>query len=266
MTITLTYPEGCALVAGGTGNVGAGVTRGLARAGLPVTFTYLSNKDRALALEKQLRDEGLNVFAQHMDMGDTASIDAAIDFAVSKGGRLHTIACPVGAPVPFNNIMDFDIAEVERFFDTDAMAYYRLFHQAIPVLRAGGGGTITATTTVGTRRVIAYDGISPFSKGAVESLLRQMAAEEAPHGIRCNGVGIVLTVDMPFEVLRAYSNRLDSPLRERHSALMEQLIHMIRFDRPNKPDEAGDLFAFLASEQASFITGQIIAIDGGATL
>lgn len=266
MTITLTYPEGCALVAGGVGNVGAGVTRRLAQAGLPVTFTYLSNEERALALERKLRDEGLDVFARRMDMGDPASIDAAIDFAVARGGRLHTVACPVGAPVPFNNLMDFDIAEVERFFDTDGMAYYRLFHQAVPVLRAGGGGTITATTTVGTRRVIAYDGISPFSKGAVEAMLRQIAAEEAPHGIRCNGVGIILTVDISFEMLRAYSNRLEPPLRDRHAALMEQLIRMIRLGRPNRPEEAGDLFAFLASEQAAFITGQIIAIDGGGTL
>jgi NAD(P)-dependent dehydrogenase (short-subunit alcohol dehydrogenase family) len=266
MAIKLTYPEGCALVAGGTGSVGAGVTRRLAEAGLPVVFTYAGNEARAAALEAELREAGLTVWARRMEMRDPASIDAAIDFAVANGGRLHTVACAAGAPVPFNRIADFDIAEVERFFDSDGMAYYRLLHRVVPVLRAGGGGSITVTTTIATRRVIAYDGISPFSKGAVEALIRQLAAEEGCHGIRCNAVPIGWITNETIETMRAGIERLDSPKRERLSELIEQIIESIRLGRPGRPQEAGDLFAWLASDQASFVTGQSIAIDGGVTL
>ncbi|MET0378235.1 MAG: SDR family oxidoreductase [Spongiibacteraceae bacterium] len=266
MTIQLTYPEGCALVAGGTGSVGAGVTRQLAKAGLPVTFTYCGNQAKAAALEKELTDAGLKVFACRMDMSDPASIDAAIKRAIDNGGRLHTVACATGAPVPFNNIADFEIAEVEKFFDTDAMSYYRLFHQVVPVLRASGGGSITATTTIATRRVIAFDGISPFSKGAVEALLRQLAAEEAPYGIRCNAVPIGWITDLTSDAMLQWTASLASPQRERLTTLLNQLNDIIRLERPGRPEEAGNLFAYLASDQASFITGQSIAIDGGATL
>ncbi|HEY3696123.1 SDR family NAD(P)-dependent oxidoreductase [Phenylobacterium sp.] len=265
MTIQLTFPEGCALVAGGAGSVGAGVTRTLAQAGLHVTFTYLSNSARAERLAEQMRDEGLDVRARQMDLRDAASIDAALAFAQANGGRLHTVACASGAPVPFDNLADFDIAAVEDFFSADGMANYRLVNRAVPVLRSGGGGSITLCTTIALYRVIAYDGISPFSKGAVEALVRQIAWEEARHGIRCNAVPISW-VESETAHYDGQLESMPSPRRERVIALMTQIKEMLRMPGPARPDEAGALFAFLASDQARFITGQSIAIDGGATL
>jgi NAD(P)-dependent dehydrogenase (short-subunit alcohol dehydrogenase family) len=266
MTIQLTYPDGCAIVAGGTGNVGAGVTRRLAEAGLPVTFTYVANADRALALEAKLRGEGLKVWARQMDMGDPASIDSAIAFAQEQGGRLHTVTCTAGARVPFNTIADFDIATVERFFDTDAMAYYRLVHQAVPVLRAGGGGSITLCTTIALTRCIAFDGISPFSKGAVDALVRQVAWEEGRNKIRCNAVPISWIAPYTAEEIDAAVARMAPPENERAAVMVNHIKSMIRMPGPGKPEMAGDLFAFLASDQASFLTGQSITVDGGITL
>lgn len=266
MAIQLTYPTGSALVAGGTGSIGSGITRQLALAGLPVTFTYCGNEARAKTLEQTLRAEGLNVFAYRMDLCDPASIDAAIKQTVANGGRLHTVACAAGAQVPFNAMADFSIEEIEQFFATDAMAYYKLFHRVIPVLRAGGGGTITATTTMALQRVIAYDGISSFSKGAVEAALRQLAGEEAVNGIRCNAVPIGWVGNFTIEMMRGMIAHMPSPIAERFQALIEQINSSIRLGRAGTPEEAGNLFAFLASDQASYITGQRIAMDGGALL
>lgn len=266
MSIQLTYPTGSALVAGGTGSIGAGITRQLARAGLPVTFTYCGNEVRAKTLENELRAEGLRVFACRMDLCDPVSIDAAIEQAVANGGRLHTVACASGAPVPFNAVADFSIEEIEQFFARDAMAYYKLFHRVVPVLRASGGGSITATTTMALQRVIAYDGISSFSKGAVEAVLRQLAGEEAVNGIRCNAVPIGWVGNFSIEMMRGMIASMPSPLGERFEALINQINGMIRLGRPGTPEEAGNLFAFLASDQASYITGQRIALDGGALL
>ena len=100
MTIELTFPEGVTLVAGGTGNVGAGITRRLAEAGLPVVFTYRGNAARAEALAETLKGEGLKAWARQMDMTDAASIDAAIAFAEAQGGPLRTVACAAGAHAP----------------------------------------------------------------------------------------------------------------------------------------------------------------------
>ncbi len=266
MSIELTYPDGCALVAGGAGKVGVGVTRRLAEAGLPVVFTYVSGAERATAIEADLRGRGLKVWARQMDMRDPASIDAAIDFSREVGGRLHTVACAAGAPVPFDNLADFDIKTVEDFVDADGMAYYRLVNRAVPVLRAGGGGSITLCTTIALFRVIAFDGISPFSKGAVDAMMRQIAWEEAAHGIRCNAVPISWIMPGDGSQFDTYIATLESPRRERLSTLIGQVKAMMRVAGPAAPEEAGDLFAFLASDQARFITGQSIAIDAGATL
>ena len=266
MTIRLSFPAGSAFVAGGTGNVGAGVVRRLAQAGLDVTFTYRSNRAGAEALQQDLLRRQLNARAVPMDTADEISIDAALDLAEDYGGPLRTVACVMGAPVPFNRIADFAIEEVEAFVSADALACYRVVHAVVPRLRANGGGSITIATTIATARVIDYDGVSPFSKGALQALVQQVAAEEAEHGIRCNDVAIGLVVDASLEEVASVALLLDSPVRERFEALMTQMEGLLRLRRPASPDEAGNLFAFLASDQAAFITGQRVAIDGGITL
>lgn len=266
MAIELTFPKGSALVAGGTGTVGQGVVRRFAAAGTPTVFTYFSRKDEAHALQDELRAKSCDVAAVRMDFGDQASIDGVLADAVAKHGRIHSLACAAGMKVWFNNMADFTAEEVSRYMEGDAIAYFRLFQRAIPVLRAGGGGSLTACTTIALRRHIKFDGISPFSKGAVEALVRQLAAEEAEHGIRVNAVPIGwVTEAAPAELIAAL--RQDpSPRSKMLVELMEQLTGLVRLGRPARLSEAGDLFVYLASNQASYITGQSIALDGGATL
>lgn len=270
MPITLTFPEGGALVPGGTGRVGEGIVRRLAEAGVPLVFTYRSSGERAAALESELRQAGHRVWAQPMELTDVGSIRAALDRVAGECGRLHTVAVGSGVPVGFNTLMDFDIEEIERFMSGDALGTYRLFHAAVPVLRANGGGSLIACSTIATRRVIAFDGMSPLSKGSVDALVRQVAAEEARHGIRCNGVAIGWVDHMTMEQVRDWIPR-DNPVEpgtveERLTVLLNQMMEIVRLGRPGTLAEAGNLFAFLASEQASYITGQIVALDGGATL
>jgi len=266
MALTLTYPQGYALVAGGTGTVGGGVVRQLARAGVAVIFTYHTNATAAVALEEELNNQGLRVCGRALDLEDVAAIDSLLAFGETWGGRLHTLAIAAGAPIIFKGMAEMEIAEVESFMARDALAYYKLIHRGIPRLRAGGGGSITVTTTIASYRVIAYDGISPFSKGAVEALIRQLAAEEASHGIRCNSVPIGWITDRSPGDWNNDLAALPSPVKERLGTLVDQLRDIIRLGRAGTPEEAGNLFAFLASDQAAFITGQHIAIDGGATL
>jgi NAD(P)-dependent dehydrogenase (short-subunit alcohol dehydrogenase family) len=262
----LTFPDGGVLVAGGTGNVGTGVVRVLAEARLPVVFTYRNREDAARELERSIVDAGLRARAVPMDMGDVASLDGAIDAAEAFGGPLRTVACATGATVPFDRLADFAIADVESFFDGDVLAYYRFVHQVVPRLRASGGGSITVTSTIATDRVIDWDGISSFSKGAVKAMIRQLAAEEGRHGIRCNDVGISVIVELSLEDALAGASLAPAPIGERMGELMGQLRDRVRLGRAGTPREAGNLFAFLASDQASYITGQSIAIDGGMTL
>lgn len=263
--ITLTFPAGAALVAGGTGSVGRGVVTQLAAAGLPVTFTYRGSEDAARRLAAALTADGGRVQAVRMDAGDVDSIGAAIAAAEELGGPLATVAWAVGATVPFNTIADFTVEEVAAFVEGDTMACYRFLHEVVPVLRRNGGGSVTAATTIATHRVLAYDGISPFSKGAVQALLRQLAAEEAAHGIRCNDVAVGMVFDLPVADVRTAMEGVEGVDAERLRALLDQLHDLARLGSA-QPVDAGNLFAFLASDQAAMITGQRIALDGGMTL
>jgi len=264
--LTLTYPEGSVLVAGGSGSVGSGAVTRLAEAGLPVTFTYRGNERAAHKLEKSSTEQGHRVQAVRMTAEDPASVAGALTAAEEFGGPLRTFAWAVGSRVPFNKLADFTIEEVVDFVNGDALACYRVLHQVVPALRRNGGGSITAATTIATQRVVAYDGISPFAKGAVQALLRQLAAEEAEHGIRVNDIAIGMIFDMPIEELEQLTLAGDGIDSKRMSAMLTQLRSQKRLGSSGRPGDAGNLFAFLASDQASFLTGQRIAIDGGMTL
>lgn len=270
MGLTLTFPAGGMLVTGGTGNVGGGIVRQLAKAGVPVVFTYFGNAEKANALVDEVTLSGASVWAQPMDMADSTSIQAALDMVVTKCGGIHGVACGAGNRMGFNKLMDFPLDVVERHVNHDALGYFRVFHAAVPMLRAAGGGTLTTCSTIATKRVLDYDGMSPVSKGSVDALVRQVASEEAVSGIRCNGVAIGWIEERTMEDVRARTpaEKPNDPTNEmdRIHHIVHQLTDWARLGRVGRPEEAGNLFAFLASNEASYINGQMIAVDAGASL
>ena len=270
MAITLTYPDGGALVTGGTGRLGEGIVRQFAKAGVPQVFTYLGSEARAQALADELSGDGHKVIAMRMDAEDDASVQAALDRVVSEYGRLHTVAVGAGVPVSFAKMADFSVETIEKFVAGDAMGYFRLFKAAIAIMRKSGGGAIVGCSTVATKRVIEFDGISPFSKGSLDALVRQLAFEEAENGIRVNAVAIGwidrMTVEQAREFIPAGRPDTIETQMDMTRAILDQMEGLVRFHRPGTLEEGGNLVAFLASDQASFLTGQIIDFDGGATL
>ena len=270
MALTLTFPQGGALVTGGTGRLGEGIVRQLAEAGVPQVFTYMGSEDKAKALEAELAAKGHKVIALRMDSEDQASIQAALDRVIAEYGRLHTVAVGAGVPVMFAKMADFSVETVEKFIAADALGYFRIFKAAIEIMRKTGGGSIVAVSTVAAKRVIEFDGISPFSKGSLNALVRQLAYEEAEHGIRVNAIAIGwidrLTVEEARQFIPAGRPETFETQMDMVRAILDQMQGLVRFHRPGTLEEGGNLAAFLASNQASFLTGQIIDFDGGATL
>lgn len=270
MPITLTFPIGGALVTGGTGRLGEGIVRQLSKADVPLVFTFLGNETAAMALEAELRAEGHKVIAMRMIAEDDASVQAALDRVVAEYGRLHTVAVGSGVPVTFAKMADFPIETIEKYFAGDAIGYLRLFKAAIGIMRESGGGSIVACTSIATKRVLEYDGISPFSKGSVDALIRQLAYEEAENNIRVNGIAIGWIDRILLEQADAFlpARQPGKPQEQMQffRAIFDQLNSLVRIPRLGTLEEGGNLAAFLASEQASFLTGQIINFDGGATL
>lgn len=140
MTISLTFPAGGALIAGGTGSIGQGVVEGLCRAGVPVLFTYLGggNRDserKATAKVERLSAQGYRVRSRRMDVRDSEQIEAALDELAAWTGRVHCVIATACASPVFARTADYTPEQVEHFVAGDAMAYFRLFRCAVQRMR-----------------------------------------------------------------------------------------------------------------------------------
>lgn len=264
MSLALTFDPGAVLVSG-CGRVGAGVVRVLAQAGVPVLFTYNRDAARAAELAAFVEAAGGRVKARQMDLTDTGSIKAALEDAADFGGGVRHIVSSGGPMMPFGPMADLDAKHVAAFFDADAMGSLRLAQAAIPHLR-DSGGSIAFCTTIANFRIVNYDGASPFSKGAVEALMRQIAYEEAKYKIRSNSVAVSWVSDLSREEQFKDVSAAPEPQLTYINALINQMYDGTPLERPAMSDEAGYLFAFLASQQAAYLTGQTFRFDGGFAL
>jgi len=265
--VALTFPPGAALVAG-SGNIGAAVTRRLARAGVPVVFTYQKNAQRAHALQQELTAQGCAAQAEQLDFEDPAAVQSVVEETARRHGRLHTVVYCSGPNIPFLRIREMPAETLAYHFRADTLGCFRLFQHAIPLLEAGGGGSLTACVSMANHRALETDGLSTIPKAAVESIVRQIAAEEAANKIRANAVpiGWVGGFANSFAEARAYTATMTGPEAPATHALMEKIMSWIRMGRPGTGEEAANIVAFLASDQASYVTGCLIPADGGAIL
>jgi 3-oxoacyl-[acyl-carrier protein] reductase len=269
MSLSLTYPaHGAAFVAGG-GVIGRAVVERFARAGVPVLLGYLGNAERADAIAVETTAAcGTPVTARRVDLRSSVEIVGALDFAVQAYGRVHTVVYASGPTLQFAPVRELPPDRVEAFILGDTMCCYRLFHHALAYLAAGGGGSLVSCATLANYRVIDNDALSSLPKAAIESLVRQIAAEEAPRGIRANaiGVGWIGGWANTFAEARAACAQMPTDVAAKVTPMIEQMISLIRMQRPGSGGDAADLIAYLASDQALYITGQTVGVDGGASL
>lgn len=262
MSPQLSYPgQGAVLVAGGGGIVGRAVVNRFAAAGLPVAFTYLGNAERAAEVERESGARGYR-----LDLRDSTATREVLATIAANHDGLHSVIYTAGPTLEFAPVRDLAPERAEAFLLGDTMCCYRLFHHALALLP--DGGSLVACVTMANRRVIDNDLLSALPKAAIESLVRQVAAEEAPRRIRSNAValGWIGGWASTYEEAFAASANFPPGVREPVEAMLKQMVSLIRLQRPGKPQEAAETIAWLASEQAAYVTGQVVAVDGGAGL
>lgn len=251
------YASGAALIAGGSGGIGQAIAELLAAAGSNIAVTYRGNREAAEMLVARLEATGRRAAAFQLDLRDAAAVARVHAEVLDRFGGLHTAIYAAGPYINMRYISDLAPQLFEETVGTDVFGAYNFLHHAIAGLRAARGVAIGLGTPA-IRRYAKKDVMSSAPKAAIESLIKGIAAEEGRNGIRANMVGVGAISDGMFHRLVA-----EGDFDDRFIQATKNTVALGRFGTAM---EIANVVDFLASDAASYVTGQTLMVDGGFAL
>ncbi|MEU1431587.1 SDR family oxidoreductase [Nocardia sp. NPDC005746] len=248
------HRAGAALVLGASGGLGGACARMLLDRGSHIGLTYFRSPQSLDGLLTTAQTAGPRARAWQLDLSDADRTGEVVGQVAAEFGGIHTLVYAAGPHVPMRHLSKIAPADFRGQILDDVSGFFNAVHAALPHLRETKG-SIVAITTAGTARFPVRDGLSIAPKGAVEALVRGIAAEEGRFGVRANSVGPGMTTDGMADRLIA-SGDLDAHALE----ITKNNIPLRRF---GDAQDIAEAVCFLASDRADFISGQKLDIDGG---
>lgn len=243
------------LVTGGSRGIGAATVKLFARAGADVVFCYHRSREAAQQVEQEARKHGTRVEALKADVGRMPDAKKLVRFTCERLGRLDILVANAGIwnfeDAPIDKLAEREWDEMVR---VNLKGVYNVIHHAVPHMIAQRSGRIIAISSTAGQRGEAFHSHYAATKGGIISLVKTLSTELARHNILVNCVapGWVDT-DMAKPVLETKVGR-------------KFAFGQIPLGRVATPDEIAGPILFLASDLATFMTGEIVNINGGAVL
>ena len=240
-----------AFVTGGSRGIGRAIVRRLAAEGYAVGINYLHSRERAEALAAELREQGRGALAVQADVADREAVTAAIRTVEAALGPVTALVNNAG--IAQNDLFQDTPEELwRRMFAVHADGAFHTIQAVLPhMLHEKAGGIVNISSIWGLRGA-SCEAAYAASKAAVIGLTRSLAAELAPSRIRVNCVapGVIAT-----DMVRGLGEETMASLADQTPA-----------GRLGTPEDVAGAVAFLLREDADFITGQVLTVDGGFIL
>jgi NAD(P)-dependent dehydrogenase (short-subunit alcohol dehydrogenase family) len=253
-TSGFSFNEGVAFIAGGSGGIGAAITQSLAAAGSDVVFTYYRNRDAAVRLEETARRDGRRIESVHLALEDSASVSGALQHARSRYGKIHSVIYAAGPSLPISYVAQVQEEDWVRTFAMDTHACFNLVRAALPILKEQNGGSLTAITTTQFARHVPMSVLSSAPKAAIESMMQVVAKEYGRFGVRANCVRSGWLAGGKF------ADGMGGQVQEK---AMQAIVSQIPMGALGDPADVAAAVTFLSSQQARYITGDALTVDGG---
>jgi gluconate 5-dehydrogenase len=238
-----------ALVTGGAQGLGLAISTGLADAGAHV-IVVARNAGRAAHAVALLHARGGNAEALLLDITREPDVDAAFARIEAVHGRLDILVNNAGTR-DRRGTGDLEPDALRAILETNLVAPYALCRKAAALMRTHGYGRIVNVSSIAGQVSRANDVAYPASKGGLDALTRAMAADLGPHGVTVNAIAPGYFATEPNQAMVADSA---------NAAWLGQRTSLGRW---GQPDEIAGAAVFLASPAASYITGHVLAVDGG---